>query len=160
MWASPLHKLKKISVYCCRGRCPHRPERKKHVPLNFVRSAAAAQKGRQYYISTTSYRYFLSAGQGSPETIRFLARFWVLFPRGKSTPPETEHADSTTNPKSKQKTSSQPIFGWLLPVNHNYFFSTGVTCPSSSTVAATIWLRVLRAMSSSRMRLGKSDSSV
>ena len=36
--------------------------------------------------------------KGSPETMRFLARFWVLFPRGKSTPPEAGQADSITNP--------------------------------------------------------------
>ncbi len=28
----------------------------------------------------------LADRKGSPETIRFLARFWVLFPRGKSAP--------------------------------------------------------------------------
>ena len=38
--------------------------------------------------------------------------------------------------------------------------SAGVTRPSSSRVAGMIWLRVLRAMSSSRMREGKSDSRV
>ena len=33
---------------------------------------------------------------------RFLARFWVLFPRGKSDPPEAEQADSITNPPKKR----------------------------------------------------------
>ena len=40
------------------------------------------------------------------------------------------------------------------------YFSSGTTVPSSSSLAETIWLRVLRAISSSRIRLGKSDSSV
>ena len=30
-----------------------------------------------------------------------LARFWVLFPRGKSTPPEAGQADSTAIPPKK-----------------------------------------------------------
>ena len=36
----------------------------------------------------------LIGGKGSPETIGFLARFWLLFPRGKRNPSETGHADS------------------------------------------------------------------
>ena len=44
----------------------------------------------------------LSTGKGSPETIRFLMRFWLLFLRGKSNPAETGQADSisisTINP--------------------------------------------------------------
>ena len=40
------------------------------------------------------------------------------------------------------------------------YFSSGTTVPSPSSLAETIWLRVLRAISSSRIRLGKSDSSV
>ena len=68
-------------------------------------------------------------------------------------------ADSITHPKPKQK--QQPAEYRLAAASKcAYFFSTGVTCPSSSTVAATIWLRVLRAISSSRIRLGKSDSNV
>ena len=39
-------------------------------------------------------------------------------------------------------------------------FHSATTLPSSASFAATIWLRVLRTMSSSRIRLGKSLSSV
>ena len=45
----------------------------------------------------------LVARKGSPETMRFLARFWLLFPRGKSNPPEAEQANSTTSPLSRTK---------------------------------------------------------
>ena len=41
--------------------------------------------------------------QGSPETIRFLVRFWLLFPRGKSNPPEAIPADSIASPQLKHR---------------------------------------------------------
>ena len=142
---------------CRRG---HRPLRKKYAPPTFHTVSGSGAGGE----TIQSLGHVLQISRlSTKKEVQKPYGFWRAFGYfsrvGKVPPPEAEPADSITHPKPKQK--QQPAEYRLAAASKcAYFFSTGVTCPSSSTVAATIWLRVLRAISSSRIRLGKSDSSV
>ena len=86
---------------CRRG---HRPLHKKYAPPTFhTVSGSGAGGGDNTKLRPRPTENPLVGRKGSPETIRFLARFWVLFPRGKSAPPEAGQADSTAIPPRKKK---------------------------------------------------------
>ena len=71
----PLRHQKRRFVYHCRGRCPRRPERNRNRPTDTP----------------------LAGWKGSRETL-VSARFWLLFPHRKSTPPEADPTNSTASP--------------------------------------------------------------
>ena len=61
--------------FICRGRSPRRPERNRNRPTDTP----------------------LAGWKGSRETL-VSARFWLLFPHGKSNPPEADPTNSTASP--------------------------------------------------------------
>ena len=69
----------------------------------FASSGSGAEQQTMLSLGHGLPKIPLIGGKGSPETIRFLARFWVLFPRGKSAPPEAGQADSTAIPPQKKQ---------------------------------------------------------
>ena len=76
--------------------------------------------------------------KGSPETIRFLARFWVLFPRGKSAPPEAGQADSTAIPPQKNRA------GLRTPCSVHLMLQVKILNPSTTMPRTTSTIPVAR----------------
>ena len=76
------------------GRRPRRPATGAKISTFCTVSGSGAEQQTMLSLGHGLPKIPLIGGKGSPETIRFLARFWYLFPRGKRYPSETGHADS------------------------------------------------------------------
>ena len=92
-----------------RGRRPRRPAIGETAPTFCAVSGSGA--GRQTILSlgTVLPKIPLVDEKGSPETIRFLARFWVLFPRGKSARRGQEKPIQLPFPPKKQSRTSHAL---------------------------------------------------